>query len=616
MHWKYPLRAFGLAAGMLLLAGWAVEGKVGAEVRGVWAVNDGEKVYKFEEDHPARNANSVWDGKVIRLRGLRNEVLAFQVIVETDHRGVQGLEVRLDPPLHRESGKTIVGLPPGYGPAGAVEVFAQHYLHVERPTPPAWFYGSEASAPPRPKGWIPDPLIPIMATPGRGGFPVDVPPAGRRVVRSDHEISTLPPAPVQNQGFWVDVYLPRDPAFPAGTYRSAVHVTAGGAEAARLPVEIELLPAALPDENHSTVWLYTSNIGRYYPNLPEEQLVRMLKFAAQRHRIELVGGFRAHRSAFDDGLMNEYLPYLDGSAFTPANGYYGPAQGQGERLFAVGMYGSPVLGTTREEVTREADRWVEWFEKNAPKTIFFWYLVDEPGPSYYPWIKERADWIHQHQGPGKRLPVFITRGYTEELADEIDIWCNYNGVDLERMPSIVAQGKHYWFYNGFRPRYGSVLLEAEAVDFRVNGWAKYIHQVEVWFLWEGTHWTHNHQGPKGSLHQRVFTEPVTFQSWSGTGANGDGTLFYPGRNPFYPDEDRGVNELIGSIRLKNIRRGQQDVNLMWLAEQKVGRERVVELVRRVVPQSLEADVKGPVHWSQRGDDYDRVRGQLLDLIVN
>jgi hypothetical protein len=99
-----------------------------------------------------------------------------------------------------------------------------------------------------------------------------------------------------------------------------------------------------------------------------------------------------------------------------------------------------------------------------------------------------------------------------------------------------------------------------------------------------------------------------------THANGDGIVYYPGRMPFYPEEDRGVNAILGSIRLKNIRRGQQDFEIMKLAERKVGRSRVLELVRSVVPKSFEADLKGPVLWSQRGDDYDRVRDLLLELL--
>ncbi|HLA40312.1 MAG TPA: hypothetical protein VJ417_09955, partial [Candidatus Glassbacteria bacterium] len=129
------------------------------------------------------------------------------------------------------------------------------------------------------------------------------------------------------------------------------------------------------------------------------------------------------------------------------------------------------------------------------------------------------------------------------------------------------------------------------------------------------HWTHNHQGPKGSLQQRVFTDPITFINWGDEFGLGAGLAFYPGRMPYYPEEDRGLNRILGSIRLKNIRRGQQDYEIMWLAEQKVGRQKVLEIVKNVVPKALaEADPQGPVPWRERGDDYDRARMELIELL--
>ena len=54
---------------------------------------------------------------------------------------------------------------------------------------------------------------------------------------------------------------------------------------------------------------------------------------------------------------------------------------------------------------------------------------------------------------------------------------------------------------------------------------------------------------------------------------------------------------------------------MWLAEQKAGRNRVLEIIKSVVPRGLnEVDMKEPVPWSERGDDYDRAREKLLDLL--
>jgi hypothetical protein len=97
--------------------------------------------------------------------------------------------------------------------------------------------------------------------------------------------------------------------------------------------------------------------------------------------------------------------------------------------------------------------------------------------------------------------------------------------------------------------------------------------------------------------------------------NGDGVLFYPGKMPFYPEENRGLNQLLPSIRLKNIRRGQQDANLMWMAEQKIGREKVISIISKVLPKAMsEVKMTDKVSWSEHGSDYDMVRDELLKLL--
>src|SRR5688572_27630073 len=70
-------------------------GQVNAGVRRVWAVHDGEKVERDARDHPASRRNAAWDGRVARIYGARNEVIAFQVIVEADDGGVKELSLRL-----------------------------------------------------------------------------------------------------------------------------------------------------------------------------------------------------------------------------------------------------------------------------------------------------------------------------------------------------------------------------------------------------------------------------------------------------------------------------------------------------------------------------------------
>ena len=587
----------------------------------VWAVGDGEKVFRYDINLPEKQSNSVWDGKTISLRGLYNEVLAFQIIVEADNKGAKQVAVSVIPPVHEQSGAVIgaAGESP-YGPGGTIELFSEHYIEVDRPTQPLWFYGSEASAPEKMTGWIPDALIFPDARANMGGMPLDIPETRERVFRSQDKLKITPAAARQNQGFWIDLHLPRNRVrYPAGTYRGSVEILEAGAQVASIPLEVELLPAYLPDKNHSNIWLFGSNsvVGMYFPEKSAAEIERMMKFESHRHRIDFAGGSEANTEAFDEKILDDFKPYLDGSAYNPANGYMGPGQDCGDIIFPIGMYGSITDSRMNSEqaVREESDSWVNWFAKNAPDAVYFWYLIDEPGKVQYPYIREHAAWVHHNPGPGKALPVFTTRKYTPDLKDEIDFWAGHDGVDLEMMPELQKQGKEHWFYNGNRPRYGSVILEAAAVDLRVNGWVKYIHGVSTWFLWESTHWYHNSQGPKGHTHQRIFTRPLTFINWGMNFGNGDGIVFYPGRNPFYADEDCGVDRIIPSIRLKNMRRGQQDYELMYLAQQKAGRDKVLDLIKTIVPRSLETGMDEPVAWSEHGSDYDKIRDKLLDLII-
>ncbi len=609
-----------LIHGLIILFMLLPVGPARSGVRDVWAVNDGEKIFRFDTQHPSKNKNSIWDGKKIRLRGLYNEVLGFQIIVEVDSLGAPALEISMKPAVHKNTLSVIGGsgsIP--YGDDGYIECFSQHYLHVTRPTKPNWFYGSRESAPLQMTGWIPDALIPSDARRGRGGFPVNVPPTRKEEWRMQNELKITPRPAAQNQGFWIDLYLPRNQNLPSGTYESVVSVLSDGKTVVSLPVEIELLPAFLPDENHSNVWVFNSSpedLQKFYPGLSTDEIRNMIKFEAHRHRIDLAGGFKVHQSVFSESLLDQYLPYLNGKAFTPENGYHGPGQGEGEHIFPIGMYGTPVLGETKETVRKESDKWVNWFQGNAPGITYFWYIIDEPGPVQFPWILERTGWLKSNPGPGNSLPVHLTREYTEELKDAIDIWDAYNGVELDKLPELKKEGKDYWFYNGNRPRYGSFILEGTAVDLRVNGWIKYLFGIDTWFVWQSTHWKHNSQGPKGRLYQRVYNEPLTFINWHMEWGNGDGILFYPGHMPMQPEEDRGIDRIIPSIRLKNIRRGQQDYELLRLATQKAGKKKIDQLIRKVVPKAMtETDMKAKVSWSQKGDDYDKIRDELLNIIV-
>ncbi len=580
-----------------------------SQVTNIWALGDGEKIFRNDPDHPSKNGNYIWDKDKIQIKGFYNEVLAFQVIVEAKINGAKAIEISVEAPVHKESGKAIGANSLKYGPYGTIEVYSQHYLRVSNPTSPLWFYGSKNAQPEKMTGWIPDALIPTDAFPGMGGLPLNIPP----VNRNDDFFSELN---TQNQGFWIDIHLPRDQEnFPPGIYTGKVRIHEEGNLIKEISLEATLLPQYLSEENRTKIWVFAEGFKSYFPGAPHDIIEKLMKFEGHRHRIDITGGSAANYNPFDLEVMNEYKIYINGSAFFPSNGYQGPGQGIGEKFFPIGMYGANVMGNTEKEVWQQSDLWVNWFKKNAKDAIYFWYIIDEPGPEYFSWINERAYWLKNNPGPGKHLPVFTTSSYQHDLSKSITYWAANNGTELNRLDSIRKSGGDYWFYNGNRPRYGSVILEGSAVDFRVNSWILYKYNISVWFIWHGTHWQHNSQGPKGRLHQNVFTNPLTFISDGMHFGNGDGILFYPGRMPFYPEQDRGLNQILPSIRLKNIRRGQQDSIIMWMAEQKAGREKVLEIISKIVPKAMtEIEMNDKVYWSQHGDDYDRIRDELIELL--
>ncbi|WP_158082104.1 glycoside hydrolase domain-containing protein [Paenibacillus ferrarius] len=161
----------------------------------------------------------------------------------------------------------------------------------------------------------------------------------------------------------------------------------------------------------------------------------------------------------------------------------------------------------------------------------------------------------------------------------------------------------------------------------MNSWIKWKHKMDLYFVWHGTHWRHNHQGPRSRTNQNVFGYPVTFmyvntnpedEFYGETGihwGNGDGILFYPDHDPYYREQDRGVQALLSSIRMKNLRRGIQDYEYIWLAASLGKQEQVDQLVRTALPRVLhETDRTHSITWSPYGNDWDDYRKKISDLI--
>ncbi|NWG14600.1 MAG: DUF4091 domain-containing protein [Acidobacteria bacterium] len=552
-------------------------------VQSVWAVNDGEKIERDDLNHPCKASNSAWDGKKVRLFGARNEIIAFQLIVEAGSAGIDELSVALDEIVPRAGGSIILYKAPSSDPTDyrsrPIQLFSENYMHVAKPTTAGWIYRANSpSAPQDPLGWKPVQLVPENARQGRGGFPLHV-------------------EPRCNQAIWVDVYLGRDLA--AGVYDGTINVAANDWPI-EISLELEVLDFTLPDENSIDAMVY------YESDQPERYQGRNLdpqyhRFA-HRQRIELVNAYNTTSAAAAAGRFS-------GDDFTPARGYEGPGEGIGNRIVPASFYGPGSGWDERSIAWARSDDWMLFLEKYIPRALTFLYMPDEPGPAEYAGIWKIADNIHSNPGPGRRLPIFVTHSYTPGLDGAIDIWCSPpSGFNIARVLEERARGRKYWIYNGGRPAAPAIVIDSPATDPRATIWACFKHEIDVYFYWHSVHWRHNSQMKQGDRNQNVWGNPVTYDNGE-SAANGDGVLIYPGEEILHPDQDRGIPGPCSTIQLANFRRGLQDHQYLSLAR-KLGLEGEVQQAIQAVAPRLFSEASVTVGFAETGNAFEEVRYQL------
>jgi hypothetical protein len=586
---RLPLEISGLAIAAVLLG--VLPHVCGAGARAIWGVNDSEKVDRDDLNHPCKNSNSTWDGKTVRLFGARNEIVAFQLIVEADGKGIERLSARLPGLAQKGGGARIVYTAPERDPsryAGRpIQLFSVNYMEVVKATAAAWIYRTGTpSAPRNPLGWKPVQLVPENARPGKGGFPLAV-------------------APGRNHALWFELYLRRD--LPAGAFSGNVQLEVDGRKTA-VPVELEVFDFTLPDQNSMQAMVYHESAQPFLYQGREMDAVYH-RFA-HRQRIELV-------HAYDEETVSRSLARFRGGDFTAASGYEGPGEGVGNQIVPLTFYGPGTAFDERGSAWKRADAWMTFLGRTLPGAITFLYMPDEPPAREFGYIRKLADNVHSNPGPGRKLPVFVTHGYTKELEGAIDIWdsgpqdYSIRGAERER-----AKGRDWWFYNGGRPWGGAIVIDAPAADARATIWGSFKHGVRVYFYWHGDHWRHNAQKP-GERIQNVWANPITFDNRGQPNkpvedqnfALGDGVLFYPGEEILHPEEDRGIAGPCSTIQLANLRRGLQDHLYLTLARQQGLEALVQESLAKTVP-AMFSDAKETIGFSEKGDDYEQARYRL------
>ena len=617
----------------------------------VWANDGGDKVTRDElrvSKKVTSVANRLWDGSQITMFGAKNEVVNFNLILEAAKVDAANVSFTFNQ-LTGPSGALIGSIAAtGNGvfdwTERNIENFFVRYLQIkgigglsyetsyderhvpkrfQRPWSGAGIASGTWTDRPDHDKYYPEIAVPLEAVP------------------------TFTIVAGQNQSIWSDIYIPKTAV--AGIYTGTVTVAEAGHVSYQIPVSLLVRGFTLPDAPTSKTMMYLGyqDINKRYTgqNSPRagtpqgelSQLVRNRHFQmAHRHKLSIIDSNEGLGEWDTDAPRPDWLPKLDGSLFTAANGYAGPGVATGNGIYSIGTYSSWSWNTGSQRVINtHSDNWVKWFTANAPGTEYFLYLIDES--ANYPQTQGWAASIRANPGVGRDLMSFATIALPTALAQT-------NGVDIiastmdvgdtatwqNAFDKVRASGKKFYMYNGKRPAEGSFATEDDGVALRELAWGQYKKGIDRWFTWESAYYNDT-QGGRGQTdvmnNAESFGGPTHLNAEVGqTGynsTNGEGVLFYPGTDTVYPASSYGLQGPIASLRMKHWRRGVQDVDYIAQA-MAVNPMLTTQIVSGMVPKALWEngidDQSDPtwkrcdISWSTNPDDWETARSRLADII--
>lgn len=595
--------------------------------------------------------NKAWDGTKIKLWGARNETVSFQVILESQ-AGATGVSTTMTnltgPGTSVIPYRTVVKDQLFNWVGRPIEMFFTRYLPIKGLSKLSYEVYDERH--------IPEKFRRPHDTSGIGtGTWTNRPDAGKAYPDILAPIELHPTFAVtanRSQAIWVDVYVPKTAA--TGMHTGSVRVQVGTLGAITLPVELDVKNMTLADVPASKTMLFVGypdvNLrytGERYPSAGSaaattSELVRDRHFMlAHRHGIQLIDSNEGPEAWSTDAPRPRWIPRLNGMLFTAANGYEGYGAGVGNDSFSIGTYGSWPWrsGVTEATMRTRTNNWANWKASSGLTglTNFFLYLIDES--ENYAETELWASWVKNNPGSGRTIPTFATAPLPSAAASVQSIgavasWMAVGSTApwTSAATTLRSRGAQVMMYNGKRPASASFATEDDGVALRMIPWTQRKMNIDRWFFWEATYYN-DYQGGRGQTN--VFRTAATFagagitnDSVRGENAwnysNGDGVLMYPGTDTVFPADSYALAGPLASVRMKSWRRGIQDMEYVRQAQAKDAAATQAILARMVPKVLWENGVtdagdptwwRGPTSWSNKSDDWEQAREDLMAIIA-
>lgn len=512
-----------------------------------------------------------------RLTAAGNEFESVQVVVRAGGATLSAVDVTVTGSLVGPGGATI--------PAPAITVYRVGYYDVTGLPSDGDLGGA--------LGRYPDVLVPradSIWNEQRSAFPIDVPSGENRLA-------------------WVDVHVPA--GTPAGTYAGAsIRVAAAGGFVRTVPLELEVLALDLPS---------TTSLDGGFDINPNQ-------VCAAHACSSFPGGAAAVTAMYARVALDNRLTLAKPPNATPA-GPSDPSYRAHTRPLLLGTADTRLPGARLRTVTiyqwarESADEWRRTAEADGfVERVRF--HCDEIATNASAWSTCRSDWTRANElwrGAASGASVTDLPLQVTTSIDDV-AWARANGFSafVDRIALLVpvinrvhpksrpefpgrraefgeweagvtAGGvpRRLWSYTSCMsmgcspagpdqeaewrgwPSYG---VDQPASQARAMGWVSWLYRLDGEYYYETA---------------RDLPSAWT-DLWSSDGGNhGDGTLFYPGT----VGRIGGTHDVpIESIRLKRIRDGREDHELLRAAEAAAGRPAVERIARGAFASAHETDV--------------------------
>jgi hypothetical protein len=515
----------------------------------------------------------------IVLEAGRGECASFQIVVRADS-GAKAITAKESESEHAPSRSE--------SPGARLLFSREDWLNLDQAS------NSEGAT-----GWWPDVLVPAVdevVHERRNAFPFDV--------SAEH------PGLI-----YVEACVPQH-ATP-GKYPHQVEVTAQGLPTVKIPVTLEVLHYELPATSSLPTAFGFSGVSAarahgFDPKNFEAVLALSQRYAtlALEHRLSLFGMTwepPPYRMQHGQAVLDfseydrELSPFLDGTALDDH-----------ARFTSTDLRGPPGHPSDAERIAYWRALAAHLRQKGWLDRTFL-YLPDEPKPEQFGQVRHLAELAHRAD---PSLHVLLTASRQAGLFSVADLWapnlnCLYHRPGPSPCPAVaeandyeseLKRGAHLWWYQSCTSHGCGPVSGSDEKPFL--GWPSYMvdHPIALNRAMGVLAFS---QHISGELYYDTVDayDGDTFHSVWRFHGNGDGTLFYPGR----ADRIGGQIEVpLASLRLKAIRDGLQDYELLHLAESLGQGEAARQIAAKLAPHPWEIE-RDPKVWEQS-------RHQLVQLV--